>query len=184
MIDILAATEIQDSRLLALVTLWQDALNDTGRPPSFEQLQPSMKPNLLDIHWLVEEQGQPRRFRYLSIGEHVKIAYGGSIVGRYLDEIVKRSAQPRVMGYFDTAISRPAVVHIAGRVYSEATRPASGERLLLPIADDKTGRVSRILGATSHSWVSPNNPSGPVPIRQVRTYIPLDGAAPWSETSL
>ncbi|MDM7946848.1 MAG: hypothetical protein QUV20_11015 [Oceanibaculum nanhaiense] len=184
MIDILAATEIQDSRLLALASQWQDALSDTGSPPAFERLQPVMGPQLLDIHWLVEEQGHPRRFRYLSIGDHVKVAYGGSIVGRYLDEIVKRSAQQRVMGYFDIAISRPAVVHIAGRVYSEATRPASGERLLLPVADDKTGRVNRILGATTHSWVAPNNPSGPVPIRQVRTYIPLDGAAPWSETSL
>ncbi|MFN3460561.1 MAG: hypothetical protein ACK4ZN_06080 [Oceanibaculum sp.] len=184
MIDVIAAAEIQDSRLLALAGHWQDALEDTGIPPSFERLQPKLGPDLLNIHWLVEEQGHPRRFRYLSIGEHVKIAYGGSIVGRYLDEIVKRSAQPRVMGYFDIAISRPAVVHVSGRVYSEATRPASGERLLLPVTDDKSGRVSRILGATSHSWVSPNNPSGPVPIRQVRTYIPLDGAAPWSETSL
>lgn len=184
MIDVIAAAQIQDDRLLALATHWQDALEDSGATPSFEHLQPRLGQDLLNIHWLVEEQGHPRRFRYLSIGEHVKVAYGGSIVGRYLDELVKRSAQARVMGYFDTVISRPAVVHIAGRVYSEATRPASGERLLLPIADEKTGRVSRILGATTHSWKSPNNPSGPVPIHQVRTYIPLDGTDSWRETSL
>ena len=31
MIDIIAATEIQDSRLLALASQWQDALSDTRR---------------------------------------------------------------------------------------------------------------------------------------------------------
>lgn len=184
MLDILAATEIQDERLSSLATLWQSAFLKIGKPPTFESLHGSIAADTEPLTWLVEERGTPRRFCYLSSGEHVRIAYGGSIVGRYLDEIVTRSALPRVHGYFDIALARPAIVYIAGRIYAEADRPADGERILLPIADARNGRVNRLLGATIHSWIAPNNPTGMVSTRQARTFIPLDGAPPWSETGL
>lgn len=184
MLDILTATEVQDERLIGLVTLWQSVFQETGNPPSFENLQGRIAADAEPLIWLVEERGSPRRFCYLSSGDHVRIAYGGSIVGRYLDEIVTPSALPRVHGYYDIALARPAVIHIAGRIYAEAHRPADGERLLLPIADARNGQVNRLLGATTHSWVAPNSPAGMVSTRQVRTYIPLDGSPPWSETNL
>lgn len=184
MLDILMATEVQDERLIGLATLWQSVFQETGRPPSYENLQGRIAAQAEPLTWLVEERGTPRRFRYLSMGDHVRIAYGGSIVGRYLDELVLPSALSRVHGYFDLALARPAIIHVIGRIYAEADRPADGERILLPIADDRHGRVNRLLGATVHSWAAPNRPFGMVSTRQVRTYIPLDGSAPWSETSL
>src|SRR5690606_26627659 len=140
MLDILAATEIQDERLSSLATLWQSAFLKIGKPPTFESLHGSIAAEIEPLTWLVEERGTPRRFCYLSSGEQVRIAMGGSRAGGYLAVIVTRRGLPRVHGYFGIARGRPAIGYIAGRIYPEAARPEDGERILRPIADPRNGR--------------------------------------------
>ncbi|KZD00886.1 PAS domain-containing protein [Oceanibaculum pacificum] len=182
-LDIDANTTIYDERLKALARSWANLLEAKGAVPSWESLEPRLASSISAMLWLVEAKGTPRRYLYLMMGSHVGIAYDGDMTGRYLDQLVIASALPRVQGYFDQCLEGPCLMYTYGRIYSEATHPAQGERLILPLADSK-GTVKRLLGATLHSWTAENAPRGLVSTRQVRTFLPVDGGPSWSESSL
>lgn len=174
---------VEDDRFRRLVAYWLD-VRGPSVVPSIESLDPSRFPYLLEQVWLCAVEDDPRDFRYRIAGDHIRAAYTGPLVGRSLTEITDPKVIDRVMQYFNHAADIPAVVHMVGRLYAEDPRPARGERLILPFAGPDGARVTRLLGATVHSWESRGIGPGDVPIRQIRTFTPADGAAPWCETWL
>jgi len=173
---------VYERRLRALLDFWLEA-RCGSLVPSATAIEPARFVSALPVIWLCEvvENEGTGRFRYRLVGDHVRAAYGTNIVGKTLEEVTDKSALARVVGYFNQVADLPAVVHVYGRVFAEALQPANGERLILPFADPRTGRVSRVLGATVHSWSAPGQPTGPVPDRQVRTFTPVDGSGAWCE---
>jgi hypothetical protein len=171
---------VEDDRFRRLVAYWLEARAGAVAPP-VEAIDPSRFRDLLEQVWLCAVEDGPRDFRYRVAGDHIRAAYSGPLVGRTLTEITDPGVIDRVMLYFNRAADLPAIVHIVGRIYTEEPRPARGERIILPFADPDSSRVTRILGATVHSWESRGIGPGDVPIRQVRTYTPADGSPAWCE---
>lgn len=180
MIGEAAFAHVADARVRMLVAWWLGARN--GRPvPPASAIDPTAFPTALSIVWLCTVEENPRDYRYQLIGEHVRVAYDRYPRNRTLREITEPHTLERVMGYFDKAVDLPAVVHVAGRIYAESARPARGERILLPFSDGDDGRVTRILGATVHSWEIQGYGAEAAPERQVRTFTPVDGRPAWTE---
>lgn len=176
-------SHVEDLRFRQLMDYWLEA-RAGAVAPSVQAIDPLRFPYILEQVWLCAVEENPRNFRYRIAGDHVRAAYAGPLVGRTLSEITNIKVIDRVMRYFNLAVDVPAVVHIVGRIYTEEPRPARGERMILPFADPVTGRVTRLLGATVHSWESRGIGPGDVPIRQVRTLTPVDGSPPWCESWL
>lgn len=174
---------VEDERFRRLVAYWLGARAGHS-VPGVEAIDPAGFHYLLEQVWLCAVEESPREFRYRIAGEHVRAAYHGPLIGRTLREITPASVSGRVHGYFDAVVDRPAIVHVVGRIYAEESAPARGERLILPFADPRSGRVTRILGATVHSWEARGIGTGEAPIRQVRTFTPADGRAAWCESWL
>lgn len=174
---------VEDDRFLRLVAYWLGA-RAGALMPDIRAIDPSRFRDLLEQIWLCTVEENPREFRYRLAGDHIRAAYAGPLVGRTLAEVTDSKVAERVLGYFNRVVDEPMVVHIVGRIYSEETRPARGERIILPFADPQTGRVTRILGATIHSWESRGIGPGNIPIRQVRTFTPVDGRPAWCESWL
>ena len=174
---------VEDDLFRRLVSYWLAARS--GRPvPSVDAIDPSQFRQILEQVWLCDVEENPRAYRYRLAGDHIRAAYSVPLVGRTLAELTEPEVAKRVLGYFDRVVDGPTVVHIVGRIYTEEVRPARGERLILPFADPRTGRIARILGATVHSWESRGIGPGDVPIRQVRTFTPVDGNPSWCENWL
>lgn len=174
---------VEDQRFRRLVAYWLEA-RAGAFVPSVDTLDPSNFAHMLEQVWLCSVEENPRDYRYRIAGDHVRAAYDEPLVGRTLTEITEPHVLDRVMWYFNMTVDGPAVVHIVGRIYTEEPRPARGERVILPFADPDTGRVTRLLGATVHSWEARGIGPGDVPIRQIRTFTPVDGAPPWCESWL
>jgi hypothetical protein len=172
---------VEDDRFKRLAAYWLKARAGAVMPP-VDAIDPSRFSFVLPQVWLCAVEEDPREFRYRVAGDHILAAYDGPVIGRTLTEITEPAVIGRVREYFNRVVDLPAIVHVVGRVYAEEPRPARGERIMLPFADPETGRVLRILGATVHSWESRGIGPGEVPIRQVRTFTPVDGGPAWCES--
>jgi hypothetical protein len=180
MIGAEAFAHVEDTRFRLLLSFWLGARERRPVPPA-GAIDPVRFAFALPLVWLCSVEENPRDFRYELLGEHVRVAYDHHPRNRTLREITGPDVLDRVLGYFNRAVDEPAVVHVAGRIYAESTRPARGERILLPFADPEDGRVTRILGATVHSWEIQDYGAASVPDRQVRTFTPVDGRPAWTE---
>lgn len=174
---------VEDERFRQLVAYWLD-VRAGAQVPSVEAIDPVRFRHLLPQIWLCGVEENPRDFRYRIAGDHIRAAYTEPLVGRTLTQLTDPEALGRVMGYFNSVVDEPAIVHVVGRVFAEAERSARGERVILPFADPETGRITRVLGATVHSWESRGIGPGDIPIRQVRTFTPVDGRPAWCESWL
>lgn len=172
-------THVEDERLRRLVAFWLSARDD-GPAPTVDKIDPMQFPFVLSNIWLcdVVDDDSRGRWRYRLVGEEVRRAHNRPMVGETLESITEASAMQRVTAYFAIATDWPAIVHVVGRIYSEAENPARGERVILPFTDAATGRVGQLLGATFHSWLERDFPTGGVPAAQIRTYTPVDGSPP------
>jgi hypothetical protein len=171
---------VKDGRFRRLVAYWLEA-RAGGVVPSVAAIDPIGFSYLLEQVWLCAVEEEPRAFRYRLAGDHIRAAYTAPLNGRTLAELTDPAVLDRVMGYFNRVVDEPAIVHIAGRLYTEESHPARGERLILPFADPASGRITRILGATVHSWEARGIGTGAIPPRQVRTFTPVDGRPAWCE---
>lgn len=176
-------SHVTDERLRRMVAYWL-SVRAGGSVPTVDRIDPIAFHFALSNIWMCDVvDDDPRgRWRYRIVGEEVRRAYGRNIVGQTLESITDPAAIDRVTTYFSIATDWPAVVHVGGRLYSEEEYPARGERIILPFLDPASGRVGRLLGATFHSWLERGYPSGGVPPTQTRTYTPVDGTPPKSET--
>lgn len=175
---------VKEPALRDLIDFWLAARGDQMLP-AVEAIDPVLFPKVLGNIWMcdVVDRNPRGRWMYRLVGENVRRAYTVNIVGRTLEEVTAASAVQRVVGYFSIATDWPAIVHVIGRVYAEAPRPARGERLILPFISPTEKRVSRLLGATVHSWQEIGYSIGDIPLDQTRTYTRIDNGDVLTETS-
>ena len=173
---------VGDERLRRLLTYWLSS-RDGAPIPATERIDPLKFHFALSNIWLCDviDGTGGGRWRYRIVGDEVRRAYGRNIVGLTLHQITQPIVLSRVARYFAIATDWPAVVHVGGRLYTEAKYPARGERIILPFADPQSGAVGQLLGATFHTWLEPGFPCGGVPSIQTRTYTPVNGGPPTVE---
>lgn len=141
---------ISDARVRALYEFWL-ARSEMTRVPTRRELDPTQIPSVLSIVWLYELEEETDRFRCRLAGESIGDRYGGSIRGRYVEDILGSEVGREVDAHYRRILDLPALGHSVGRVYSPIGRTGLGERILLPLCDDE-GRHRLVLGATAYAW--------------------------------
>lgn len=164
---------VRDKVARSVLTEWF-ALYDGTRIPERSQIDPVKLSTALPYLYILEYEEGIGRFRIRLSGETIRDVYDRAITGKYLDELTPDAVNQRVNPYYLATIDVPCIVHISGRLYAEAQRPAIGERLLLPISHDGVS-VNGILGVTHFKWWSPKSSEAP-PRHQERLFTPLDGS--------
>ena len=164
---------VRDKVVRTVLTEWF-ALYDGTHVPERNQIDPVRLPKALPYLYILEYEEDVGRFFIRLSGETIRDVYDRPITGKYLDELNPDAVNQRVNPYYLATIDVPCIVHISGRLYAEAQRPAIGERLLMPITHDSVN-VNGILGVTHFKWWSPKN-AEPPPRHQERLFTPLDGS--------
>lgn len=106
-----------------------------------------LTPMVLPRVWLVDYEAAAEEFRFRLAGEAINSAFGQPVRGACLGDLFPSRLGDPVRARFRRVIEEPCVCYCAGMVYVENERPGWGERLILPLADDK-GRIRHLLGAT------------------------------------
>lgn len=132
----LGAAEIASPVLRDLYLYWLGKWQGP-RMPTRADIEPLEIPTLLPLVYLVDVEGDPRRFRFRLIGTRIVAWLGRDLTGAYLSD-------PTARRYAAVADSgRPAydALNAAGK----EGRHGSYQRLLLPLAGEEGG-VAMLLG--------------------------------------
>lgn len=121
------------------------------RLPALRDIDPIEIPWALSRLWIMDYLPDERRFRYRLAGEEINAAYRSNLRGCYLDEVIPPDAKDLILRKYFAVVEDGKVLHDAGRIYLGNTRFATGERLVLPVANER-GQAGSILGATIYEW--------------------------------
>lgn len=143
---------IEDPRLLELLKYWIG--KRAGRlTPSRQDIDPSDIGGLLSRIYLVDFE-EPDVFRYRLAGTEVAETFGhGNLKGKTLDDILSPGGRDFVTSRWMPVIREGAIVCMKGQVYNSVNRFAFGERQLLPLAEERDGPITGLLGVTVSRWV-------------------------------
>lgn len=132
----LGAAEISSPALRDLYLYWLEKWQG-ARMPARADIEPLEIPTLLPVVYLVDIEGDPRRFRFRLIGTRIVAWFGRDLTGGYLsDQLVARYAEVADSG-------RPA--YDALYAPSKEGRHGFYQRLLLPLAGEDGG-TAMLLG--------------------------------------
>ena len=133
-----------DPRIFAFFQAWRAARRG-GLVPLRGDFDPMTVPGLLANIWLYRFDPQRDDFVCRLAGEQINLAWGGSIRGKTLHQVVGAADHPVVLQRWKFILRVPLVHYgsAAERLSAQETRLA--ERLLLPLASGPD-RVDHILG--------------------------------------
>lgn len=137
---------------LMLFEYWRTKRN--GRiAPTRRDIDPSEIPSILSRIYLVDFE-EPDIFRYRLAGTEIAETFGhGNLKGLTLGDLLSEGGRRFVTGRWLPVVRDCLVVCMRGQIYNSANRFAFGERILLPLADSDSGRITGLLGMTSSRWV-------------------------------
>jgi hypothetical protein len=171
-----ARAELSNEQCILLLThwgsLWQD---DNPIVPYRRAINPVAFTSALPHVFLIEADHETDRLRYRLAGEEINSRYQNGIVGKYLDDITPADALPQVNAYFRTCIERPSLVLLKGILFGERAQPGMGERLLLPLRDNKSNRLG-LIGITIQKFSFPDIHTARSQIPRILHIYPLDGS--------
>lgn len=88
-----------------------------------------------------------RRFTLRVAGEEIRRLLPNSTAGSPLERIMPPAFLRTVQDRYRRVCEEPAIMHAAGRVFLNLGGTGVGERILLPLANER-GKVHQLLGAT------------------------------------
>ncbi|WP_339850843.1 PAS domain-containing protein [uncultured Nisaea sp.] len=138
-----------DERLFAFFAAWVDARGD-ALVPARKAFSPVTIPELLSFIWIYKFDPEQDDFICQLAGETVNDAWGKSIRGRRLREIVGEKDFPTVRTRWATIVGRPAALYgtVEEKLAFQATWQA--ERLLLPMSSED-GTIDVIIGLSLYT---------------------------------
>lgn len=119
---------------------WQHLKRRQNSMPFWDDVNLASLPKLADHLMLVDVFQDPQRFRFNSVGQHIRKRYGDDLVHRFVDETDAKAP----FDYF-TSQSNATVESGAPTYYRSARRSMGYVRLLLPMWGN--GRIEMMLGA-------------------------------------
>lgn len=154
---------------------WRElSAQSEDRVPERRHVDPISMIDALPFIFIMEVEPGTGRMKYRLAGERINARYDHGIIGKYLDEITPSDTIARVQAYFDICPNRPAAVLLSGILYSEKERPGYGERLLLPLKDEKSG-TRGLLGLTLQSSLFPDSYAAEEQGERMLRIAPLNG---------
>ena len=132
--------------LQAIAEHW-DMARGKKRMPAWSDIDPVALGRRLRYVWAWKYQREPEDFINRLAGEEIVRAFGKSPRGLKMKEFFAPEVYQAFFPWHVRVVQEPALLHGAGKVYSRVDRNFTGERSMLPLAEDgETG--DGILGAT------------------------------------
>lgn len=146
--------------------------------PRRGDLDPLAFPSLLSHIWLLEYVASRNIYIYRLAGEHINEIFGFSLRGKSLSQVIPEDMLEIVRNRFEHVRRAPGACHAKGCVYLRVGRYRSGERLILPLADEN-GVPGYILGATIYRIEESPAGSRPCKPEMQETKLSLGELAAW-----
>ena len=123
--------------------------------PRKRDFDPLRTPDLLSSVWLYRYDEGPKDFVCQLAGEDVNDAWGGSIRGKTMREIVGERDYPIMIERWTRIVSTPLVHYGAASERLSELNTRRAERLLLPLTDD-AGQAIFMLGISLYRIETPD----------------------------
>ncbi|GHD53895.1 hypothetical protein GCM10017083_30810 [Thalassobaculum fulvum] len=175
-------SRVRAPKLRRLINLWHAARDGDAGMPRKARIDPIdlARAGLLPQIWLVERQPD-RRLVYRLAGEEINAVFGRSVAGAALEDLIERSQAEVVVGRWNRVLDEALVMHAVGEVYSDAGNLYSGERVVLPLADEQ-GAPMFLIGATEYRLLGSEGRAGRPALADLRgvrrSFVPVDRIAP------
>jgi hypothetical protein len=128
--------------------------------PAFRDIDPVGIGRHLRYVWAWKYDRATEGFTGRLAGEEIVAAFGKSPRGVPMAAFFAPDVHRVFFPWHKRVVREPACLHGAGKVYSRVDRNFSGERIMLPLAEDGE-RGDGILGATVYE------PAAPAPVRDL-----------------
>jgi hypothetical protein len=147
--------------LRAVALHWNSARRDRLMP-GWRDIDPAAIAPFLAIIWSWKYDRSTDRFVGRLAGEEINASFGKSLRGVPMEEFFANWRYDMIFARHKRVVAEPALAHGIGRVFSHANRHGTGERIIMPLADDGM-HGDGILGATVYEAGSAR-PAGTAPI--------------------
>jgi len=143
-----------------------------GRPlPGWRDIDPIDLRRHLPIIWSWKYDRAADLFTGRLAGEAITAVFGESLRNRSLEEFFKDRCYEEVREQFRRVVDEPAIYVGCGAVFDYAGHYGSGERIIMPLADDGS-HVDGLLGATNYVLAKSGDPAMPQS-RELIQFFPL-----------
>ncbi len=140
------SSSIVSPELAAIAAHWETA-RGPKRIPAWSDIDPVAIGRRLRYVWAWKYERESGDFINRLAGEDIVRAFGRSPRGRKMTEFFPPETYEAFLPWHLRVMQGPAFLHGAGTVYSRVERNFTGERIMLPLAEDGENGDG-ILGAT------------------------------------
>ncbi|HZS83706.1 MAG TPA: PAS domain-containing protein [Stellaceae bacterium] len=148
----LFADQLGDPMLRSMYEYWRRKC--AGRAmPSRRDIDPSEIPKLLPHMTITEVIGNGARFRYRLSGTAVTEAFGRSLTGQYVDEVMKGQYRDLILRLYRNVCLARRCVFCESKYTGSKNPGVTTKRLLMPLSEDGT-TVSQVLAIQTFLYAS------------------------------
>ncbi len=149
---------ISDGALRDVAIHWNEARGQR-RMPGWSDISPRAIARHLPLIWSWKYDALTDLFVGRLAGEEIVQAFGENLRGKTAEEFFKDRGGEAVIARHRRVVTEPACYHGQGAVFSHARRIVTGERIILPLAEDGE-KGDGILGATIYSFTDIGDDGG------------------------
>lgn len=154
------ALQAISSPSLGEILLYWDSLRRGRLLPGWRDIDPLDLRRHLPIVWAWKYDRAADLFTGRLAGEAIIAVFGESLRNRSLEDFFKNRGYEDIREQFHRVVDEPAIYVGRGAVFDYAGHYGSGERIIMPLADD--GRhADGMLGATTYAFASSGDPATP-----------------------
>lgn len=141
---------VREPFLQLLIQHWL-AVRSGQLVPRRGDIDPLRLGSALPYVWICDYVPETQRFRMRLSGEENNRLYGRNIAGRDFEDFIAGESLAVVTRRYRTVISRPAILHCAGAIYTDSGKSVIGERIALPLGDGED-RIVHVIGGCCYRW--------------------------------
>ena len=165
------ALQAISSPSLREILLYWDSLRRDRLLPGWRDVEPLDLRRHLSIIWAWKYDRAADLFTGRLAGEAITAVFGESLRNRSLEEFFKDRSYEDIREQFHRVVDGPAIYVGCGAVFDYAGHYGTGERIIMPLADN--GRdADGLIGATTYALGNAGDPANPQFQEQIQ-FFPL-----------
>jgi hypothetical protein len=139
--------------------------------PGWRDIDPVDLRHHLSIVWAWKYDPAADLFTGRLAGEAITAVFGETLRNRSLEDFFKDRSHEDIRKQFRRVVDEPALYVGCGAVFDYAGRYGSGERIIMPLAEDGV-HADGLLGATTYAFAKSSDPAAPQ-TRELIQFFPL-----------
>lgn len=165
------ALQTVSSQSLREILLYWDSLRGGRLLPAWRDIDPVDLRHHLPIVWAWKYDRAADLFTGRLAGEAITTVFGETLKNRSLEDFFKDRSYEDIRKQFHRIVDEPALYVGRGAVFDYAGRYGSGERIIMPLAEDGM-HADGLLGATTYAFTKSSDPTAPQ-TRELIQFFPL-----------